>query len=59
VNGAVLGWVDLQTLHSLASSENIEQVSCQLLVGTSSDSELELQSPQGFEVLILPSWLSG
>ncbi len=26
----VFGWVDLQTLHSLASSENIEQVSQQL-----------------------------
>ena len=25
VNGAVLGWVDLQKLHSLATSENIER----------------------------------
>ncbi len=31
VDGAVLCWVDLQTLHSLASSENMEQVSQQLV----------------------------
>jgi hypothetical protein len=30
LDGAGFGWVDLQTLHSLASSENMEQVSQQL-----------------------------
>ncbi len=32
VNGAVLGWVDLQLLHSMTTSENIEHVGSQLVV---------------------------
>jgi hypothetical protein len=32
-NGAVLAWVDLQTLHSLATSDNMEHVSSHLVVG--------------------------
>jgi hypothetical protein len=33
VNGMVLAWDDLQTLHSLATCENMQKVSQQLVVG--------------------------
>ena len=37
VNGSVLAWGDLQTLHGLATGENMEKVSQQLVVGNKLD----------------------
>ncbi len=37
MNGTVLAWDDLQTLHSLVTSENMEKVSQQLVVGNKLD----------------------
>jgi hypothetical protein len=37
VNGTVLAWDDLKMLHSLATSENMEKVSQQLVVGNKFD----------------------
>ncbi len=37
MNSTVLAWGDLQTLHSLATRENMEKVSQQLVVGNKLD----------------------